>query len=83
MGASHRTPGDPYRAAIRWAGGKHAVAAVLIANALTRNVETQLSLSQRCGVYRQTIAMHAAIIDAALVGTRCKVGEWLTHADHY
>lgn len=50
--------------------------AALVANLLTHTAETQISLAQRCGVHRQTVAEHTAILGAALVGTRQKTGEF-------
>ncbi|MBC8722114.1 hypothetical protein F6X37_11065 [Paraburkholderia sp. 31.1] len=48
----------------------------LVANILTHTSETQVSLAQRCGVHRQTVAEHTAILGAALSGTRQKAGEF-------
>ncbi|MBB5408583.1 hypothetical protein HDG34_002520 [Paraburkholderia sp. HC6.4b] len=48
----------------------------LVANILTHTSETQVSLAQRCGVHRQTVAEHTAILSAALSGTRQKSGEF-------
>ncbi len=42
----------------------------IIANALTRMKETAVSLAQRCGVHRLTVAAHVAIIEADLAGNR-------------
>ncbi|WP_233872440.1 hypothetical protein [Paraburkholderia adhaesiva] len=49
--------------------------AALVANLLTRTHETAVSLAQRCGVHRKTIAEHTAILEAALMGTRQHAGE--------
>ncbi|MBB5411677.1 hypothetical protein HDG34_005638 [Paraburkholderia sp. HC6.4b] len=48
----------------------------LVANILTHTGETQVSLAQRCGVHRQTVAEHTAILGATLSGTRQKSGEF-------
>ena len=48
----------------------------LVANLLTRTHETAVSLAQRCGVHRNTVAEHTAILDAALMGTRHASGEF-------
>ncbi|MFP4895793.1 hypothetical protein [Paraburkholderia sp. EG304] len=48
---------------------------VLVANLLTRTHETAVSVAQRCGVHRQTVAEHAAILEAALMGNRQRAGE--------
>ena len=50
--------------------------AALVANLLTRTHETAVNLAQRCGVHRQTVAEHTAILEAALTGTRQKAGEF-------
>jgi hypothetical protein len=42
----------------------------IIANALTRTKETAVSLAERCGVNRHTVAAHVAIIEADLIGNR-------------
>ena len=42
----------------------------IIANALTRTKETTVSLAQRCGVDRHTVARHVGIIEADLTGNR-------------
>jgi hypothetical protein len=34
-----------------------------------------VSLAQRCGVHRNTVAEHTAILEAALTGTRQQAGE--------
>ncbi|WP_233869616.1 hypothetical protein [Paraburkholderia adhaesiva] len=47
----------------------------LVANLLTRTHETAVSLAQRCGVHRNTVAEHTAILDAVLTGTRQRAGE--------
>ncbi|MFP4891244.1 hypothetical protein [Paraburkholderia sp. EG304] len=47
----------------------------LVANILTRTHETAVSLAQRCGVHRNTVAEHATILEAALLGNRQRVGE--------
>ena len=46
----------------------------LVSNLLTHTSETQVSLAQRCGVSRPTVATHTAILAGALVGTRTKGG---------
>lgn len=46
--------------------------AALVANLLTRSHETGVSLAQRCGVHRNTVAEHTSILEAALMGTRQK-----------
>jgi hypothetical protein len=45
----------------------------LVANLLTHTHETAVSLAQRCGVHRQTVAEHTALLDAALMGTACRI----------
>jgi hypothetical protein len=47
----------------------------LVSNLLTRTHETAVSLAQRYGVHRNTVAEHTAIFEAALVGTRQHAGE--------
>jgi hypothetical protein len=47
----------------------------LVTNLLTRTRETAVSLAQRCGVHRNTVAEHTAILEAALTGTRQQAGE--------
>lgn len=42
----------------------------IVANVLTRTKETAVSLAERCGVHRLTVAAHVAIIEAELVGNR-------------
>lgn len=42
---------------------------------VTRTHETAVSLAQRCGVHRNTVAEHTAILEAALMGTRQRSGE--------
>jgi hypothetical protein len=46
----------------------------LIANLLRHTHETHVALAQRCGVHRLTVADHAAILEAALMGTRREAG---------
>ena len=48
----------------------------IIANALTRTKETAVSLAERCGVHRLTVAAHIAIIEADLVGSRQTAGRF-------
>lgn len=48
----------------------------VIANALTRQKETAVSLAERCGVNRHTVAAHVTIIEADLVGTRQIAGRF-------
>jgi hypothetical protein len=48
----------------------------IIANALTRTKETAVSLAERCGVHRLTVAAHVAIIGTELVGTRQSAGRF-------
>lgn len=48
----------------------------LTANLLTHTAETQVSLAQRYGAHRQTVAEHTAILEAALIGTRQQRGEF-------
>ncbi|WP_277187661.1 hypothetical protein [Caballeronia sp. BR00000012568055] len=48
----------------------------LIANVLTRTKETAVSLAERCGVHRDTVAAHAAIIETDLVGNRQTAGRF-------
>lgn len=50
--------------------------AALVENLLTRTHETAVSVAQRCGVHRQTVAEHTAILEAALMGTRRQAGEF-------
>ncbi|WP_051390800.1 hypothetical protein [Paraburkholderia mimosarum] len=47
----------------------------LVANLLTRTHETAVGLAQRCGVHRLTVAQHASILEAALIGNRHHAGE--------
>jgi hypothetical protein len=49
--------------------------AALVTYLLTRTRETAVSLAQRCGVHRNTVAEHTAILEAALTGTRQQAGE--------
>jgi hypothetical protein len=42
----------------------------IVANALTHTKETAISLAERCGVHRLTVAAHVAIIEADLIGNR-------------
>lgn len=44
--------------------------AAIVANALTRTKETAVSLAERCGVNRHTVAAHVGIIEAELIGNR-------------
>ncbi|CAE6850166.1 hypothetical protein R75461_07431 [Paraburkholderia nemoris] len=46
----------------------------IVDNLLTRTAETQTDLAQRCGVNRQTVAEHTAILATALMGTRHQGG---------
>ena len=46
----------------------------IIANALTRTRETAVSLAERCGVNRHTVAAYVAIIEADFVGNRHVAG---------
>lgn len=48
----------------------------IIANALTRTKETAVSLAERCGVNRHTVAAHVAIIETDLIGTRQNAGRF-------
>ncbi|WP_175950360.1 hypothetical protein [Burkholderia sp. BCC0405] len=48
----------------------------LIANLLTHTHETAVSVAQRCGVHRQTVADHVAILETALLGSRHREGEF-------
>jgi len=48
----------------------------IIANALTHTKETAVSLAERCGVHRLTVAAHVGIIEAELVGTRQSAGRF-------
>ncbi|WP_233863501.1 hypothetical protein [Paraburkholderia adhaesiva] len=48
----------------------------VVANALTRTKETTVSLAQRCGVDRHTVATHVSIIEADLTGTRQTPGRF-------
>lgn len=42
----------------------------IVANVLTHTKETAVSLAERCGVHRLTVAAHVAIIEADLIGNR-------------
>ncbi|WP_160172882.1 hypothetical protein [Caballeronia zhejiangensis] len=46
----------------------------LAANALTRTKETAVAIAARCGVNRMTVAEHARIIEAALMGSPRQAG---------
>ncbi|CAG9243775.1 conserved hypothetical protein [Burkholderia diffusa] len=46
----------------------------LIANLLTHTHETAVSVAQRCGVHRQTVAEHTAVLESALLGSRQRAG---------
>jgi len=48
----------------------------IIGNALTRTRETAVSLAERCGVNRHTVAAHVAIIEAELIGNRQTAGRF-------
>ncbi|KVT57777.1 hypothetical protein [Burkholderia ubonensis] len=48
----------------------------LVVNLLTQTHETAVSVAQRCGVNRQTVATHTAILEAALIGTRQQAGQF-------
>lgn len=48
----------------------------IIANSLTRTKETAVSLAERCGVHRETVATHVHIIETELVGNRRTPGRF-------
>ncbi|MFB9123442.1 hypothetical protein E2553_05005 [Paraburkholderia dipogonis] len=48
----------------------------IVANVLTRTKETAVSLAERCGVHRLTVAAHVGIIEAELVGNRHTQGRF-------
>ncbi|MFL9998730.1 hypothetical protein PQR34_45420 [Paraburkholderia sediminicola] len=48
----------------------------LVENVLRHTRETNLSIAQRCGTHRSTVADHLTVIEAALVGTRERTGEF-------
>lgn len=48
----------------------------IIANALTRMKETAVSLGERCGVERKTVAAHVGIIETDLTGNRYTPGRF-------
>ncbi|MGF6792754.1 hypothetical protein [Paraburkholderia sp. 35.1] len=47
----------------------------IVTNLLTRTHETAVSLAQRCGVHRNTVAEHTTILETALMGNRQHAGE--------
>jgi hypothetical protein len=53
----------------------------IVANALTRTKETTVSLAQRCGVDRHTVAAHVGIIEAELIGNRHVPGRFDTASE--
>jgi hypothetical protein len=55
--------------------------AARVANALTGTKETTVSLAQRCGVDRHTVAAHVSIIEAELIGNRHVPGRFDTASE--
>ena len=55
----------------------------IIANALPSTKETAVSLAERCGVSRHTVAAHVGIIEADLIGNRRTPGASIRRAHAY
>ncbi len=69
--------GERYAAACRHGVLAHLeplLRSTLATNALTRTKETAVAIAARSGVHRMTVAEHARIIDAALMGSPRQAG---------
>lgn len=54
----------------------------IVANVLTHTKETAVSLAERCGVHRLTVAAHVAIIETYLAGNRHTPGRFDYASEH-